>query len=115
MPYSFSVLPDYYEAMGEEGPYTAVAFRVECRALSGRTWVHFKAFPSAEEADALAERIETSLPAGWTPENDYWVPGRLVYGSEAYEAGGEHELARADVESEFGPGSYHSGHPGYLG
>ena len=116
MSYAFSVLPNYYEAPGEDGPFTAVNYFVECRELSGRTWVHFKSFDSAEAAGELADRIEDHRPAGWTPDNEHWAPGRLVYGSQAFQAhGGEHLMQRADVEAEFGPGSYRPGQPGYLG
>jgi hypothetical protein len=116
MPYTFSVLPNYFEAAGEDGPYTAVNYSVECRDLTGRTWVHFKQFAAAESAGALADRIEDTRPADWTPGDEHWVPGRLVYGSQAYQAlGGEHLLARTDVEAEFGAGSYAADHPGFIG
>jgi hypothetical protein len=115
MSYAFSVLPNYYEALGEDGPFTALNYFVECRDLAGHTWVHFKAFDSFEAAGELADRIEDRRPADWTPENDHWTRGRLVYGSQAYQAeGGEHDLARVDVEAEFGPGSYQPDHPGFL-
>ena len=116
MSYSFSILPNYFEAIGEYSPYTAVNYSVECWDLAGRTWIHFKRFSSADAADALANRIEDTRPADWTPDNEYWVPGRPIYGSQAYESfGGESLLARADVEAEFGAGSYTADHPGFIG
>ena len=115
MAFTFSVLPNHYEAIGEEGPYTAVNYFVECRDLAGNTWVHFKAFDSAWDADLLADKIADRRPEGWTPDNDYWVRGRTVYGSQAFQANnGEHGLQKADVEAEFGPGSYAEGQPGHL-
>ena len=114
MAYSFGILPNYYEAHGEDGIYEAVNYLVECRDLAGHTWVHFKAFDSVEDAAALADRVEDH-PADWTPENEHWTRGRLIYGSRAFELeGGAHEQQKIDVESEFGPGSYMPGMPGYL-
>jgi hypothetical protein len=115
MAYTFSILPNYYEAVGEDGPFTAVNYFVECRDLAGHTWFHFKSFSSAEAADELAARIESQRPADWTPENEHWNRGRLVYGSRAYQVeGGAHEQQKIDVEAEFGPGSYMPGLPGHL-
>ncbi len=113
MAYTFSILPNYYEARNEDGPYTAVNFFVECRDLAGNTWVHFKAWDRPSDADRLADLV--ARKDGWTPDNECWTRGRTLYGSQAYQReGGEHALQKADVESEFGPGSYAEGQPGHL-
>ena len=117
MAYTFSILPNYYEARNEDGPYTAVNFFVECRDLAGNTWVHFKPFDAADDAASLADRIEDHRPAGWTPENEPWTQGRTLYGSQAYQLnGGEHDLQKTDVEAEFGPGAWqeHAAENAYL-
>lgn len=115
--YSFGILPNYYQAIGEDGPYTALNYAVECRDTQGHTWVHFKTFSDPIQADILLHRIANSLPAGWTPEpNDFWHRGQLVYGSIAFQTeGGEALLQKTDVEAEYGPGAYRPGQPGWIG
>lgn len=114
--YSFGIFPEYYEAQGEDGPYTATRYSVECRDSQGHRWIHFKTFTDPVECDILLHRIVAGRPEGWIPEpNDCWHRGPLVYGSLAFQLeGGAHEQQKIDVEAEFGPGSYNPGHPGWL-
>jgi hypothetical protein len=83
----------------------------------GQSFRHCYRFDTEEEAVALADRVNAHLKSNpdWKP-GEHWYPSFAVYGSECYvKEGGESELARLDVESEFGPGSYRPSSPGYIG
>lgn len=108
---------DYIQLTGEEGPYTARVYRVDCVDELGNRWFHFKTFSDWEEAAELEQRIEDHIKhnADWTP-GEHWHASHVVYGSIAYQTqGGESDLARVDVEAEYGAGSYTPSHPGYIG
>ena len=108
--YQISVAPNYYEAQGEDGPYTAVNYAVTATHKNGEVFLHFKTFSSGEEADGLVARIEAHLRKnkGWAPQSEHWRFLRRVYGSNAYVQSQTEEEAyseRLDVESEFGAGT----------
>jgi len=110
------VSPDYVQELGEDGPFTATKFHVEAVYYDGRRYHHFKLFDRLEDAERLKERIEFAGKLIKPESSDYWIRGFDVYGSTAFEANnGEGQLAKADVEAEYGPGTYQTNHPGYIG
>ncbi len=114
------LFPDFYQAMGEDGPYTARAYRVEAVTPEGEVYLHFESFNSEEEAASLVDRIERHIETHpkWSPfDNENWFFHRRVYGGQAFQANRtdeEHQMQKLDVEAESGPGSYQPRHPGYL-
>jgi len=114
---TITLAENYVQEIGEDGPFTSQRFNVEAVYPDGRRFHHFKAYRSIDDAAALAGRIERAVFNGECnpADSEYWNRGFDVYGSEAYQRnGGEHELQKADVEAEYGPGTYQPGGPGYL-
>lgn len=117
MTYNIRTRECFGQEIGEDGPYTARFYGVECVDEVGHRWVHEIFFRQAESAENLAERIaiHISKNPSWKP-GDRWNADQPVYGSDAYQLeGGEQYLARVDVEADRGPGTYLPGHPGFIG
>lgn len=110
--YNINIAPQYVEQIGEDGPYTAERYGVEATSSIGEVYWHFESFRNVEDAEKLADRVAAHVRANpeWTP-GEHWVFHRVVYGSLAHL---EADLARVDVEAEYGPGSYRPDHPGYI-
>jgi hypothetical protein len=110
------VCPNFYEVMGEDGPYTAKNFGVTATNKRGNRWHHSEVFRTEDAAHDFVSKIDDHLWLGGELNMEHWHRGDPVYGSDAYcEEGGEEALAKADVEAEYGPGSYTPDHPGYIG
>jgi hypothetical protein len=89
-------------------------FNVVFTVPSGKIFIHDRAFEEIEDAEKLQERLER-LEHFDPTDRPHWRYLRTAYGSPAWNTASEHDLQRADVEAEDGPGAYHAGHPGYLG
>ena len=110
------VSPNFYEVMGEDGPYTAKNYGATATNKRGNRWHHFKVFRTEEAVHEFVSKIIDHLWDGGELNMEHWHRGDPVYGSDAYiEDGGDAALAKADVEAEYGPGSYTANHPGYIG
>ena len=110
------VCPNYYEAMDEDGPYTAKNFGVTATNGRGNRWHHYEVFTTEDAAHDFVRKIDDHLWLGGELNMEHWYRGYAVYGSDAYcEEGGDSALAKVDVEAEDGPGSYTPDHPGSIG
>jgi len=57
----------------------------------GEVFRHVWRFATAQEAEALAERVNARIAAApnWAPGDDHWAEDRPAYGSPAWEKFGE--------------------------
>jgi hypothetical protein len=114
--YTIQLGKAYGQEIGEDGPYTAERIVVEAVSPSGEVYWHFKTFTKLRQAQTLCDKVAAHvwLNPSWEP-NENWTFNRCIYGSISYcMNGGEHDLQRADVEAEYGPGSYQPSHSGFL-
>ena len=117
--FNANIKPVYYEAIGEDGPYTALAYGVEAVDKDGNVYSHERLDLTRDQAESLLRRVTVAIRTyGWSPvDQPRWHYDRAAYGSPAYCANyqaEEHDRQKADVENEYGPGSYRPGGPGYL-
>ena len=88
MDYSVSLAPVYYQAQGEDGPYTASAIVIECSDERGQVW-QLAGTPmdwSEERAARLRSKIQDHVDAtpDWEP-GPYWFATRSLYGSRLHD------------------------------
>jgi hypothetical protein len=107
-----------FETRGEDGPVIRLSHFAVAKNEYGRRFIHAQQFSSREDAEKLVERVNAHIERHpeWQPSPQHWREGQPCYGSDCYaEENGESELARVDVEAEFGPGTYRPGTPGFIG
>lgn len=79
--------PYYYEAMGEDGPYTATNYGIEASTPEGAiySYLYFSS-RCAETAEKKVASMQLRASDDWTPvDNPNWTFVRNAYGSEAYQ------------------------------
>jgi hypothetical protein len=86
------VATEYYEANGEDGPYTATKEYpvIEAQTDAGNRWYSAMVLASLEDAQAAIACGAIGDPQR-TP--DAWIEGRPVYGSDAWGPDDEYESA----------------------
>ena len=104
----------------EGGLYTTDVYSLELADETGNLYRHEHVFTDYDAAYRLYARVLRSWGdrAVDVSDNDHWYFFRRIYGSVAYQQNCREEEGysqRLDVEGEFGPGSYHSGGPGFIG
>lgn len=108
--FNFTPWGELVEVPGEEGPITVTAWTVACTSNDGQRWLYCGAHITSEDhalevADKMSDAVNGTpwggqpTRPGWTPDNEHWNPGPVVYGSPRHERLGD-RFTHSDVEPE---------------